>query len=132
MISKTISYVDLNGNNQTEEHFFHLSKVEISRMQVKMDGKYIDYLKDLVAGRHIEALFDVFYNLILDAHGEKSDDGKRFVKTPEKRAEFEQSVAFSEFFTEMIGDMDKMAVFTKGVVPADLATNMPEDLPAIE
>lgn len=132
MIKKTISYVDLNGNDQTEEHFFHLSKVEIGRMQVKMDGKYIDYLKDLVAGRHIEALFDVFYNLILDAHGEKSEDGKRFIKTPEKRAEFEQSVAFSEFFTEMIGNMDAMATFTKEVVPPDLAMNVPDGLPAIE
>lgn len=124
MIKETIQYVDLNGNIQIEDHFFHLNKVEIARMQVKMDGKYIDYLKDLVSGEHVEKLFDVFYNLILDSYGEKSPDGKRFIKDPKKRDEFEESVAFSEFFTKMVGNMDKMAEFTKGVVPSDL---IPED-----
>lgn len=124
MLKKEITYTDYEGNSRTDTCYFNMSKVEIGRMQVKMDGKYIDYLKDLVAGKHVEQLFDVFYNLVLDAYGEKSEDGRRFIKTPEKRKEFEDSIAFSEFFTELIGDIENMANFTKGVVPEDLQSNM--------
>lgn len=120
MLKKEITYTDFNGNVRTDTDYFHLSKSEIGRMQVKMDGKYIDHLQMLVQGQHVEELYDIFYNLILDSYGEKSSDGTRFIKTPEKRAEFESSIAFDTLFSELIKDMDKMADFTKKVIPADM------------
>lgn len=122
MLPKTITYTDLNGNQQTETHYFNMTKAELGRMQVKMDGKYIEYLQSLVAGKKIEALYDFFYHLVLDSHGEKSEDGKRFLKNPESRYEFECSVAFSEILIDTIGDADKMSAFTKGILPPDMVT----------
>lgn len=122
MLKKTITYTDLNNESQTETFYFNMNKAELGRMQVKMDGKYIDYLQSLVAGKKIEALYNFFYNLVLDSYGEKSDDGKRFVKSPEKRADFECSVAFSEILIDTIGDSDKMSSFTKGILPPDMVT----------
>lgn len=121
MLKRDITYTDFDGNGRIDTAYFHLSKTEIGRMQVKMDGKYIDHLKMLVSGQHVEELYDIFYNLVLDSYGEKSADGTRFVKTPEKRAEFESSIAFDVLFSELITDMNKMADFTKKVIPADMA-----------
>lgn len=123
MLKKEISYTDFNGESHKENHYFHLSNAEIGRMQVKMDGKYIDHLKMLVKGEHVEELYDIFYNLILDSYGEKSLDGTRFIKTPEKRAEFESSIAFDTLFSELISDMDKMSEFTKHVIPSGMVTD---------
>lgn len=120
MLKKTITYTTLNGEEVTETHLFNMTKAELGRMQVKMDGKYIDYLQSLVAGKKIEALYDFFYNLVLDSHGEKSDDGRKFVKSPLMRAEFECSIAFSEILIDTIGDADKMSAFTKGILPPDM------------
>lgn len=122
MLTKTITYTDLNGNSQTETFLFNMNKAELGRMQVKMDGKYIDYLQSLVAGKKIEALYKFFYDLVLDSYGEKSEDGKRFIKSAVARADFECSVAFSEILIDTIGDADKMAAFTKGILPLDMVT----------
>lgn len=131
MLKKEIKYVDFDGNARTDTAYFHLSKSEIGRMQVKMDGKYIDHLKMLVTGQHVEELYDIFYNLILDSYGEKSADGTRFIKTPEKRADFESSIAFDALFSELITDMDKMADFTKKVIPADMAAAAETSAPTL-
>lgn len=123
MLKKEITYTDLNGNTQTDTCYFNLNKAELGRLQVKMDGKYIDYLQDLIAKKKIEQLYDFFYNLVLDSYGERSDDGKHFFKSDLKRAEFECSVAFSEILIDVIGDAEKMASFTKGILPPDMVTD---------
>lgn len=119
MIKKTISYIDYNGDNQTEEHYFNLTKAELMRLRVKNDGKYLDHVQDLVAERKVEGLFDFFYNLLLDAHGVKSEDGKHFVKNPAERAGFESSIAFSEILAEFLGEPGKMSEFTRAILPPD-------------
>ena len=133
MLTKTITYVDLNGVSQTETYLFNMNKAELGRMQVKMDGKYIDYLQQLVAGKKIEELYNFFYTLVLDSYGEKSEDGKHFYKSEERKRDFECSVAFSEILIDTIGDADKMSAFTKGILPPDMVTKAGDvDVKAIE
>lgn len=123
MLKKEFTYTDYDGKTQIEVGYFNMTKAEIAAMQVKMDGKYIDYLQDLVAGNHIEKLFNIFRELVLDSYGKKSDDGKRFVKTPELRADFEASIPFSDMLIDLISSGDKMSAFTKAILPADMVTS---------
>lgn len=123
MLKKEVSYVDYDNNKRTDTIYFNMTKAEIAAMQVKMDGKYIDYLKDLVAGNHIEKLFNVFRNLVLDSYGVKSEDGRRFVKSAELRADFEASIPFSDMLVDLITDPDKMSAFTRAILPADMVTD---------
>lgn len=122
MIKKTVTYMDYDGNSQTDVLYFNLTKAELGKLQMKMDGKFIDHLQLLIEKKHIEALYDFFYNLLLDSYGEKDASGKKFNKTPEMRANFENSIAFSEALMDIISDKDKMAEFTKGVLPAGMVT----------
>lgn len=122
MIRKEISYVDYNGNNQKDVAYFHLSKAEIGKLQMRQNGTFIDRLQDLVARRKVEALYDFIYNLVLDSYGERDPEGRKFIKSEEMRTDFEQSIAFSEFLMDLLSDSDKLSTFVKDITPRDLMT----------
>lgn len=122
MIRKEISYVDYNGNNQKDVAYFHLSKAEIGKLQMRQNGTFIDRLQDLVARRKVEALYDFIYNLVLDSYGERDPEGRKFIKSEEMRTDFEQSIAFSEFLMDLLSDSDKLSTFVKDIIPRDLMT----------
>lgn len=120
MFKKTVSYTDYNGDSQTDVLYFNLTKAELGKLQMKMDGKFIDYLQLLLEKKKLESLYDFFYNLLLDSYGEKDPTGKKFVKSETIRSEFENSIAFSEALMDIISSADKMAEFTKGILPGDM------------
>lgn len=129
MLVKTIEYTDYDGNPQKDTCYFNMSKAEIAAMQVRMDGKFIDHLKDLVAGNKVEELFNHFRDIILDSYGEKSADGKKFYKTPKMREEFESSIAFSELLVELMTDKAKVSSFTRAILPPDFQNiEIPDDV----
>lgn len=128
MVTKTFQYIDYNGNSQIETLYFNMNKAEIAAMQVRMDGKFIDHLKMLVEGRKIEELFNFFRDVVLDSYGEKSEDGKRFYKTPEMRKDFEASIVFSELIAELMQDPKKVSAFTRAILPPDYQNiEIPDD-----
>lgn len=128
MLTKTFQYTDYNGDSRVETLYFNMNKAEIAAMQVRMDGKFIDHLKDLVEGKKIEALFNFFRDIVLDSYGEKSEDGKRFYKTPEMRTDFEASIVFSELMAELMQDRKKVIAFTRAILPPDFQdVEIPED-----
>ena len=61
---------------------------------------------------------------MLKAYGEKSADGKRFIKIDDNgrplAIAFEQTPAYSEIFMELATDADAGAAFINGILPADL------------
>ena len=122
MLRKTITYTDYNGTKQEDVCYFNLNKAELGKLQMKMDGKFLDHLQALMERKRIESLYDFFYNLLLDSYGEKDASGKKFNKSPEIRADFENSIAFSEILMDVISSPENMASFTKGILPADMIT----------
>lgn len=50
-------------------------------------------------------------------YGEKSPDGKRFVKSEELSTAFSQTEAYSQLYMELATDADKAAEFINGVIP---------------
>ena len=122
MLRKEISYTDLNGDKQTDILYFNLNKAELGKLQMRMDGKFLDHLQALIEKRRIESLYDFFYNLLLDSYGEKDVSGKKFNKSKQIRDDFENSVAFAELLMQIISSTEEMATFTKGILPADMVT----------
>lgn len=132
MLKKEFTYTDFDGNQRTETGYFNMTKAEIAAMQVKMDGKFIDYLQDLVRGNHIEKLFHIFSDLVLDSYGEKSEDGRRFVKNAQIREDFKSSMMYSEMIVDLISAPEKMSAFTRSILPADMVSKAGElNAPAI-
>lgn len=121
MLKKTITYVDYNGTERTEDFYFNLSKAEIAKMELEIPGGMTEMLKRITAAQDTPSLVKIFEDLILRSYGVKSDDGKRFIKTPELKEEFKQTEAYSELFMELATNADAASAFINGIIPADVA-----------
>lgn len=119
MFKKTIKYVDYNGEERKEDFFFNLNKSELLEMQLSQEGGLRDYLIRIVDAKDTPELIKMFKHIILLAYGEKSDDGKHFMKSDEIRKKFECTEAYSELFMELASDSDAAAEFVNNLLPAD-------------
>lgn len=120
MLKKEITYTDYNGQERTEDFYFNLSKAELIEMQTSVDGGLDEHLIKLVKKNNQPEIFKFFKDLVLKAYGEKSDDGRRFVKSKEISEAFSQTEAYSEFFTKLATNSKAGAEFINGIMPADL------------
>ena len=125
MLKKTITYVDYNGAERTEDFYFNLSKAEVMEMELSTTGGLAEMIQRIVAAKDAPAIIKIFKDLVLKAYGEKSPDGKRFMKvdsngTPLYIA-FSQTEAYSQLFMELATDADAAAAFVNGIIPADMA-----------
>ncbi|MCD8155152.1 MAG: hypothetical protein LUF78_10820 [Clostridiales bacterium] len=127
MLKKTINFTDYNGEKRTEDFYFNLNKAELMEMELRADGGLSATLQKMVNQRDRNKLMDWFKDIILMSYGEKTDDGRRFVKSEELSKEFSQTEAYTELFMELLSGDDtatRMADFIKGVLPADMAAEM--------
>ena len=124
MLKKTITYTDYNGIERTEDHYFNLSKAEIMELELGTAGGFVEMIEKIVAANDAPSIIKVFKDLILKAYGEKSADGKRFVKSEEISRAFSQTEAYSQLFMELATDSDASAQFVNGIVPSDLSQKL--------
>ena len=104
MFKKTITYTDYNGTERTEDFYFNLSKAEIAEMELSINGGMSELIKRITNTQDTKQLIALFKDLILRSYGEKSLDGKRFIKNDELREAFSQTEAYSELFMELAGN----------------------------
>lgn len=127
MIVKTITYTDYNGSERTEKFMFNLTKAEIMEMEMTTTGGMAETIQKIVDAKDTPAIIKIFKDLILKAYGEKSPDGKRFVKSEEISTAFAQTEAYSQLFMELATDADAAAKFINGIIPADIASQIDKD-----
>lgn len=120
MLKKTITYTDFNDVERTEDFYFNLTKAEVMEMEMSTTGGLAEMIQRIVAAQDAPAIIKIFKDLLLKAYGEKSPDGKRFVKSQELRDAFEQTEAYSILFMELATDDKKAAEFINGIVPVDV------------
>lgn len=124
MLKKAIKYTDYDGVEREEQFMFNLSRAELMEMEMGTNGGLARNIQNLVDAQDATAIIKIFKDIILKAYGEKSADGKRFIKvdkdgTPLSVA-FSQTEAFSVLFMELATDADAAAKFINGIVPADM------------
>jgi hypothetical protein len=117
VLKKTITYTDFNGDEVTEDHFFHLTKAELVELELSHKGGLEASLKRIIADEDGKAVIEEVKNIILSSYGKRSDDGRRFIKREEFREEFESSEAYSTLFMELVLDATAAADFVNGIVP---------------
>lgn len=120
MLKKTVSYVDYNGVERTEDFYFNLTKAEVTEMELSVEGGFSKMLEDIVKSNDNMQIVKLFKEIVLKAYGEKSADGKRFVKSKEIAEAFSQTEAYSEIFMELALNEDAAAAFVNGIMPANL------------
>ena len=117
MLKKTIKYTDYDGVERVEDFFFNLSKAEVAEMEMSSQGGMERLIRQIAMTQDRKRLVELFKDLILRSYGEKSPDGRRFVKSKELSEAFSQTEAYSELFMQLATDSDAAAAFINGILP---------------
>lgn len=120
MLKKTITYTDYNDNERTEDFYFNLTKAELTEMEFSTSGGFAEMIQHIIAAKDTSALIKIFKELLLKSYGEKSQDGKRFIKSDEIRDSFSQTEAYSNLFMELATNEDAASNFINGILPKEL------------
>jgi len=118
MLKKTVTYKDYDENERTEDFYFNLTKAEVFELELgSVKGKLTDMIEKIVKENNNQELIKLFKKVVLMAYGQKSLDGRTFIKNDEIRAEFEQTEAYSVIFMELATDADAAVSFFNGIIP---------------
>jgi hypothetical protein len=137
MYKHTVTYTDYNGNEQTEDLYFNLSKAEVAEMQLTYPqglDKYVESImgdEDKGIEANIPEMTRFFKELMLKSYGVKSEDGRRFIKNDKLREEFLQTEAYSEMFYALLTDENTMTTFVKNVMPKNLGEPEKKDVTSL-
>lgn len=121
MLKKTVTFTDYNGTERTQDFYFHLSKAEITEMEMSTVGGLAEMIQNVVKAQDAPSIIKIFKDLVLKSYGVKSPDGLRFIKSKELSTSFSQTEAYSQIFMELATDADAAAKFVNGIIPADIA-----------
>ena len=121
MIKEQVTYKDYNGNQRTEDFYFNFTEAELAEMQLEVDGGLEDAIRQIVNANDTPKIIKLFRDdIFLKAYGQKSPDGRRFMKSAELVEEFVQSPAYSILFMKYATNVDALTEFINNVVPDDL------------
>lgn len=126
MYKRTITYKDYNGNERTEDYRFNLTEAELTKMQLGTSGGMAEMIKRIIEKQDAPSIMAVLEELIDRSYGERSLDGKRFMKSKELTEEFKQTEAYSILFMDLVSDDVKAAEFVNGIMPESIAKEMPK------
>ena len=121
MLKKTITYKDYNGVERTEDFWFNLNETEITEMELGVHGGYTAMVNKIIATKDFPTLIKIFKDLVLAAYGEKSADGRMFIKEDRDgyrlSNNFKQTEAYNILYMELATDDSKAAEFVNHVIP---------------
>lgn len=128
MLKKTVEYEDFDGNKVVEDLYFHLSKAELSEMELSHDGEGLsDYLQKILENMDKAGIVQAYKDLLGKAVGRRHEDGRRFEKSPEITSTFFQTGAYDAVFMELFTDVNAASTFFRAVLPADLREKIEEE-----
>jgi len=130
MLKRTIEYQDFDGNERKEDFYFNLTKTEITEMELSTQGGLGKMVDTIIQAQDGQRIINVFKSLIFKAYGEKSPDGRRFVKEDENGVPlakaFSETLAYDFLFMELSTDPEKAAAFFNGIIPQNLTEDKPK------
>ena len=119
MLKITRTYIDYDENERTEDFYFNLSKAELAEMELSEAGGLSKTIEKIIAEQDQKKIIEYFKSIILDSYGEKSPDGKRFIKSQELKEAFSQTEAYSDLFMELSSDAKTAINFVSNIIPKE-------------
>jgi len=123
MLKKTIKYTDFDGNQREETFYFNLTKAEVAEMELSTEGGLSTKLQKIIEAQDNASIVEIFKDIIARSYGEKSPDGRQFVKNKEVRDAFIQTQAYSDLFMELATNAEAATAFINGIIPTNLPSN---------
>lgn len=120
MLTITETYTDYLGNKRTEDFHFHYNQVELMGMELETEGGFSARVQRIVNANSYPELYRLMKQFVLGSYGVKSEDGRRFMKSPEISRSFEESPAYELIMMRMTtgpNAADEAAKFINGITP---------------
>lgn len=112
----TIQFENFDGETVSEDLYFHLNIKELQAME-EWPVPLTKRIADLTNTQDGKKAFELMRDIIEAAYGERSEDGKRFIKNEEVLKNFTQGLTYDEVIIKFIdGSMD-LAKFIEGLLP---------------
>ena len=124
MFSRTFEYKGYDGKMHSDTRWFNLSEAELYKLELGSVGGVNGMMNRLLRESKPGEVVDMFEKIILSAVGERSVDGRKFLKNEEIRQDFYQSRAYSDLFMELVSSGEKLTAFLKGAIPEELAAKL--------
>lgn len=121
MIKKTVTYKDFDGNERTEDFYFHLTEQELTEWELSVDGGLSGVLKRIISSNDNRKMVEIFKDLLIRSYGVKTPDGRGFIKNQEVLNDFIYTQAFSDIYMELATDDKAASEFVNGIIPASIA-----------
>ena len=123
MVKITVEYQDFDGNSVNKDLYFNLNRRELMDLNdVKIDGlKFQEAVKAAEKSQDVVELFKVVDVIIDKSYGERSEDGKRFLKiasdgvTPLYKI-FRSSLEFDALYDYLLKDPMNVVTFILNTV----------------
>ena len=144
MVKETITYTDFDGVETVEDMYFNLTRLELTEMAMELPDGLADGITEKSSPADIltaittklgkKGIVDFIKRLVVKAYGVKrvGQDGKtRFMKSAQIAEDFENSMAFQNFVMELITNDDASARFFNGVIPSEVASQLPPEIQAV-
>jgi hypothetical protein len=123
MFSKTIVYKDFNGEKKSEVFYFHASKADL--LEMVAEGETImARLNRIIETQDSRAILHEFKAIVEMSCGLRSEDGARFIKSPEAKSHLMDSPAYDELLMELFTDQDAGADFIRKLLPEEMQKEM--------
>lgn len=127
MLKRTVKFIDFDGVEREEDFYFNLSKSELLNLEASEDGGLTVILDRLTKSPNGKEIMKYVNEILLKSYGEKSPDGRRFMKSAEISKAFSETPAYDVIFMELVTDAEKAAAFVNSVMNVDvLKASLPE------
>jgi hypothetical protein len=120
MLKERIKYIDYNDIEREEDFYFNLTSAEVTEMELSTTGGLVEKINKIVQAQDGAEIIKLFKELIFKAYGEKSPDGRRFVKSEELSKAFSETPAYSILYMRLSTSADEAGKFINGIVPKEL------------
>lgn len=126
MYKITEKYTDYDGTERTEDFYFNLTEAEITKMEFGVEGGLSAKLNRIIAAKDTPTLINIFEDLIKMSYGQKSPDGRKFIKSEELTKDFTETEAYSQIYMRLATDAKAATEFVNNVIPKKLAARAKE------
>lgn len=133
MLKQSVSYTDFDDNECVETLYFNLTKTELTdNLDLKEELEKIqqDFTgepKRNLETHEIQRILDLVKTFMRLSYGIRSEDGKRFIKTPDLWTEFTQTAAYDSFLFGLFENPANALAFMTGILPKDLRSRALEE-----
>lgn len=128
MFSRTFEFKGYDGQSHKETWWFNLSEAELYELELGTVGGVNGMMNRMLREEHPDKIVEMFKTIILKSVGERSSDGRRFVKKErpgqpwgEVAEDFRETPAYAQLFMELVSSGEKLADFLKAAIPQEVA-----------